>query len=632
MSSSSPAARGPVGVAVLLGLVGLVLAWGVATAVSLLGAAGDLREARADLVAAERSLRDAELRVARGHLDAGVVRATSASDRLARPWVRVLRVVPVAGPNLRAVTALSDTARDAGGAASDLLAAADTIVRDEREQRRGEISLAYLADLRGPLRALADALEVGLAEVEAVDHDRLIGLVADQRDAFLELARPAASQAETGAQLVEAMPAFLGEDRPRRYLVGAMSLSELRATGGLFGSWSVLTTDGGYLDVDEFRPIDDLPDLADDVEPPSASFAQRYGRFGSLRVWRNVNLSPDLPEVAQATLALWEAGGREPLDGVVLVDPVALARLLGRVGPVEVPGITTLEPEDALGFVTLDAYAAFDDDDERKRVLGHVATLAFASMLDLVEDSDVPASVEVLSDLAAGDHVRVHVRDGEVQDAFDRAGVGSVLPDDAGPFTAVAVNNVAGSKVDVFTDRHIEQHVEVTADGEVITDTLVTFINDAPREGYPRHVLGPWTDTTEAGDNLSEVTVLCGQGCRFTDLPDEAREEGFVHGLPAADLRLHVPAGADRQVRWVTRTPAAWVDDGDGIELRLRHWLQPTVRPTQLEVRVSLPEGLALRDRPDDAEVDGGTLRWRTSGSGGRELSLRLTPTVDGPS
>jgi hypothetical protein len=609
-----------------LGAVLAVLAvvWGVAVAVSGTRAAADLDAARGALFVAEHDLRLGDLASTRVHLGRAAQRAAAASDRLHGPLLSPLRAVPLVRTNLMVATTLSDVVRDAGVAGAEVLEIMEVAAGTERGSTA--IPLHELVALHGPLQELAGSLEAANATLRGASSARLLSEIATARTAFLELSEPAAEAARVGADLTATLPDLLGRDRPRRYLIGAGALSELRASGGLMGSWSLMTADAGSLDFEDFVDLDVLSSLDEDVTPPSAEYARRYGPLGGLRQWRNANLTPDFPSAAQVMIALWEAQREEPLDGVIMVDAVVFQRLAASLGGLEVPGRATLSPEETLRFVALDAYAAFDgDDDERKQVLGAVATAAFSQVLDMLADDDWPTSMLALGQLARGGHLQVYSREPRVQASLERAGVAGGLPDEDGEFAAVFVNNIAGNKVDYFTQRRVEHRVELLPDGDVRARISAEFSNSAPRAGYPRHVLGPWTDSTEAGDNLSLVSFVCGYRCAFEALPSGVSDGTTELGRPVADVHLLIPAGARRRAEVLSRTSDAWeLEDGE-LVLHVRHLLQPTLRETALRLVVEIPDGWRPVGGHDGARLEGGDLVWEVTTSGLVEVTVRLT-------
>ena len=609
------------------GALVLLVLWAVAAAATAALAYRDLQAARGSFDVAAEQLRDNDLVAAEDTLRDGVELAGSAASSLELPHLAPLRVVPIVAENLETTTILSRAARDAGAASADVLEATIGIVESDRPVVLGRAALDHLDALSPVLRELSDALDRTSDEVRAAPDGQLIGAVERARSRFLEVVDPAVESMQIAADLAEVMPGFLGGSEPRTYLIGAASLSELRASGGLLGSWSLLVAEEGDLRFDEFSPIGDLDPQGAEAAPPSTEFAARYGRFGALREWRNTNLTPDFPTAAQVMLELWETQGGEPLDGVIITDTVTFQRIVERSGPIDVPGLVTLTAENTLDFVGVEAYAAFEDQAERKEVLGGVATSAFERMFDVLSGDDLRATVASFDDLAQGGHLRVYARDQATQSVLRRAGLGGELPDTDGEFAGIYVSNFAANKVDFFTERQIEHRVVLGPDGRTRSTLEVTFANTAPTEGYPRYVLGPWTDVTEVGDNLSFVSLFCGYRCEFDTIPDGAQDEGSELDRPVVDLNLLVPAGAQRTLRYRTITADGWQLDGDEIVVRIHHFVQPTLRGTPLRVVVPLPVDWEPSELPEGATAADGEIFWEDpAASGPVELIVRLVP------
>ena len=612
----------------LLVAVALLIVWGAAVAVTTMSAYRDLQAAREALFAAQDSLAGMQLSDARSLLASGGEGAASAAASLREPHLAPLRVLPVVGTNLAAVTTIADAVRDTAGAGADLLEAVGEIAGNGGSEDGG-LPLDGIVRLAPLARDLADTLERTQAEVEAAGSRWLLPQVADARRSYLEVVAPRIGSIELAADATEVIPSFLGREEPRRYLVGAGSLSELRGAGGLLGSWTVLTVDDGRLEFGDFADVDELGEPAEAVAAPSEEFAERYTELGSLRFWRNANFTPHFPSAAQVWLELWEADGRQPLDGVIMVDAVTFARLVEHSGPIEVAGVTTLRPGETLQFVGLDAYAAFGDSEERKRVLGAVATVSFRRVLDALSEGNVAATMQMLADLTEGGHLQVYSRDQEVQDVLRRAGLAGALPEVDGEFAALFVSNLAANKVDYFTERSIEHRVRLLPDGVTRGAIDVLFHNRAPDEGYPRHVLGPWVEGVAAGDNLSEVTFLCGFECELGPLPDGVRDGGTVLGHPAADVRLRIPAGESRRVEYRTTTADGWTAEDGELLLTVNHTVQPTLHGSGLRVVVEIPSGFRHVEIPPSAEVSGNEIVWADEVSGDVQLDYRLAPIED---
>jgi hypothetical protein len=151
---------------------------------------------------------------------------------------------------------------------------------------------------------------------------------------------------------------MLGADGPRSYLLLVQNPAEIRATGGLPGSWAVLHARQGRLtmgrqgDANLFRtgrqPIPLTPD-------EKAIYGSGFGADP-----RDINFTPDFPRVAQMAAALARAHGVR-VDGVVAVDPVALAYVLQGTGPVDAGGGVQLNSGNAALLLLNTIYRTVQD-------------------------------------------------------------------------------------------------------------------------------------------------------------------------------------------------------------------------------------------------------------------------------
>lgn len=602
----------------------LIAGWAIAVAVTGRAVAASLYESRASLTAAQDAIDERDLDALRRAVTAATSQASDAAQRLRSAHIAPLRWLPVAGPNLTAVGAIAEGVRDVGGAVETLAGMLDAGSDDDEAN-----TLRRFVDLGEPIRELATTFSRTTSAVEAAGSPTLLPAVADARADYLELAGPITDQLDVVADLAEQLPVLLGYDRPRTYLVGAASLSELRGSGGLLGSFALLTVDAGGLDFGPFVGIDDVePATAGtDVPAPSSDYADRYRHLGGLRFWRNANLSFDFSAGARVLLDLWERDGGAPLDGVVVADTVAFEHLVEHAGSIEIPGVTTLTADTTRKFVGLDAYDVFDNHEERKLVLGSIAAATFLSVAELIDGDDVLGMLEVLGASMSGGHLKVFSTEPAVAAALARVGATGEPVDDPGEFAAVVVNNVAGNKVDFFTERAVEHRVELVAGGGARAVVTASFTNTAPSDGYSSYVLGPQVDGAQAGDNLSLVTFLCGLDCEVTEAPEGAQANGRDRGHPASDLWLTIPRAATRTVTWSTATDDAWRDVDGTAELVVRHHRQATVASSDLRVVVSVPAGFAVVQVPEDAQVRGDVVVWESDeGTANVVLTYRFAP------
>ena len=133
--------------------------------------------------------------------------------------------------------------------------------------------------------------------------------------------RPRAGQAL--AATLDALPAALGVDEPRRYLVVLTSPAEPLAAREVVRKQGVV-----------------------ELGPGDGALAEAL---------RDVGTSAQFPATGRAWLRAAEGRGRPRLDGVIALDPLAMRMLLEATGPVAVPGYGRVDAADAVDRLTRDA-------------------------------------------------------------------------------------------------------------------------------------------------------------------------------------------------------------------------------------------------------------------------------------
>lgn len=440
----------------------------------------------------------------------------------------------------------------------------------------------------------------------------LLGPVASaRRDAAAEVGE-LRDKIHAASLVLQGLPRFLGAEGPRRYFVGPQNPAELRGTGGLIGAYSILTIDDGRFRFRPFEPIQSLPAPALNEVPTPKVYTANYNMFrGGDRFWTAINVMPDFPSVARAILASYEAGTGEPLDGVILADPFALAALLRATGPVELPGYgVRIDADNVVPFTANKAYSVFDDPGVRKRVLGDVARAAFARFI--AQPSADLADLELLLQASADRHILVYSSDPVMQEGLAATPAGGTLtPADAeDDLLSVVVNSAAGSKVDFYQERHIRDMVILHPDGSATATVDLELRNHAPTSGLPKYILGPFHPRKEGGelgpilnslgvgDSVALVNVYCGTGCIPVDAqidgtPSQARSKVDL-GVRYVQDYFSIPAGEARSLRSVWDEPEAWDGNSSGGVYHLTFANQITIRPANVRIVIQPPDGMNI--------------------------------------
>jgi hypothetical protein len=621
----------------------LLLVWLVVAGVLLLSARSNLASAEEALPAARAAVGDGDLDAAFEALDTLSTHTRAASSDLDNPLVVPLRFIPVYGADLRATTAVAHAGRDISEAAEDLVGTLDALPGGVTAlaPSDGRLPVDAVRALVPPLRGLAEAMATARTDIAATPTSGRVDAVTAARDRALEQLDPLVATTADAAELSDAIPGFLGADEPRRYLFGASTPAEQRGTGGFIGSVSILTIDDGYFDFGPFTATSDLPVLPRDALPtPDDGPQARWLRYGGTGVWSNLNRTADFPTAAAAMQRYWDATSDVEVDGIIVADPFALATLLELAGPVEDPRFGTFDADTVVDYVTNEAYAEFTDPDERKEVLGAASAAAFAAFLSAGSaPEDTFNLVGALGGLVEGGNLLMHAADEDLQAALVRAGVAGEIAEVEGDLVNVVTNSGSVSKVDYYVGRRVDHRVTLLEDGATRNELEVTLVNDAPTSGRPPYVIGSNSPSLDPGGMLSSVTVYTSPGARFSETPPEEDDlPAFTEtelGRPVHEGWTRLASGeqATRSYRWVT--PDAWDLNDDG---HLRYELvfqgQTTIRPTEVTLRIALPDGLVPLRVPEGAAAEDGSLVWsgEVRGEDVRlDLVLERAPEATGP-
>ncbi|MCU1496950.1 MAG: Methyl-accepting chemotaxis protein, partial [Acidimicrobiales bacterium] len=457
----------------------------------------------------------------------------------------------------------------------------------------GTIDPAVVAGYQPALARIARGATRLRAAAARLDSPWLAAPLQDQVARFRRSTARAADSARTATQAAAVAPWLLGGEGRRTYLVAFVTPSEARASGGFMGNFGVLVADRGRLDLVRTGRDDELDRAGDPatkhISGP-ADYVARYGRFDPAHTWANLTLSPDFPAVAQAMAELFPQSGGEAVDGVIRMDPQALAGLLRLTGPVHVEGLPLeLDADNVAPYLLAGQYEAFADQDVRSDLLGEVADLAF----DQLTTGKAPRPAEVAAALGpaiAHGNLALWFRDARAQAFVVRIGADDALPppDDSDRF-GVTTQNASGNKIEAFLQRTVRYHVDLdTRTGRTATTVEVELHNDAPVGGFPPSVIGNLVGQP-VGTNRSYLSFFSTQQVLEADLDGTAlplhrdREAGYRVASAFVDL----PPGATRTV--TLRLAGAM--NLSGGRYRFSYLPQVMVRPDRVSWSLATDEG-----------------------------------------
>ena len=277
--------------------------------------------------------------------------------------------------------------------------------------------------------------------------------------------------------LLRQLPAILGAEGERKYLVAILNPAELRYSGGTPLTLTPITVLDGRIEFGQ----------AVDTEANTAMFQPRYWRKvkgnpfhrGRQRVL-NATIPPSWPIAGEETLNAWRSMRGRNMSGLFAVDVVALARLAELTGPMEVPGYGRVDGSNLVETL-VGSYDRFTDVAERKAANRALVPLFVDRLL---ETGQLPDKVRVLVEAAQGRHFATYFRDEESQGALEGLAVTGDLSPTEHDYLGVFTQNVVPSKTDYWQSRTVRSDVRLRPDGSARVALEVEIHNDsAPYAG-----------------------------------------------------------------------------------------------------------------------------------------------------
>jgi hypothetical protein len=606
----------------ILLLFGLVIAGGAVVAWQARGQAqlveGDLTRARA-LLAQAGGFQAGKLSQRLSLIDRAQRRTTAAQARLGRWPLRQFGVLPIVGRDVRVARAVASSATGTVQATRGVV----TALQPLQTEPPTKDSIQKAADA---LLGLHDSLERDRDRVRA--SRALVATAAKNR--YLEAAAAASATADRAGQGLGLAAGLYGPPGTARWFLAFQNPAELRGTGGLIGEYGVLESSPSGPKLDKVAHYTDLNLRTDEGVPIPKQVAARYERYAIGRDWSAVNIPPDMPTVGRIITELYKQATGDHIDGVIAVDPLAVAEILRVTGSIQVGG-TRMDADNVVEETLVHAYVRYEkDNDARRAFLDEVARASFEAFRRTLPTNPA-ALIRNLGSAARGRHVQVYVADPAGQRAMAGLGLSgsSVAPSEGDYLMPVGVN-AGGNKLDAFMERSVEWRVRLAADGSAKAAAALTLQNLAPQNGLPRYVVGPFDSRFRKGVNEQIQTLYVAGGYGFSQASLDGRRVGAEAQAELGGLALTqavgVPSGSAAILSYqLARENAATRLGDDRLRYRLLLRPQATVRPDKAKVAVAAPDGWRFAALPDHARVTGATASWSGTLDQEQELVFELT-------
>ncbi|WP_158862546.1 DUF4012 domain-containing protein [Leifsonia sp. AG29] len=445
--------------------------------------------------------------------------AASAADLTSDPVWRSAEAVPWAGPNLAAVRR---TAAAVDTLASEVVGPLVGVAKhaDPRSiaVKNGRVDLAPIRAAAPVVESAQTAFHRAQADVSSIDTSVTIGQIRSAVDRLRSLLSQTAPSMDALGNAARLLPPMLGADGPRNYLIVAQNPAELRATGGLIGSVSMLHADDGAISL----PSHTVGATLGPWDEPVASLPDStVGLYGPLvgRLLQDANATPDFPLAASTVSTMWTKTYGDRVDGVVALDPVALSQVLRATGPVTLSTGERLGADDAVRVLLSDVYARFAEPWRQDLFFSSSAEAIFHAVVG--GGVDGRALVDSLAAAGASRRVLIWSAHPGEQSVLASTTLSGVLPSST-PTTAgigVYFDDATGGKMDYYLRTQVSAGAAVCRADRTPTSVVeVTLANRAPADAaaaLPAYVTGGGWFGVSPGTVRTRVVVYGPAGGLF---------------------------------------------------------------------------------------------------------------------
>lgn len=530
-------------------LVLVVLGCAAWLARDALVARSQLLAARSDVASLQKQALTADTSTTAVTVSSLQTHADAAARHTTGPLWTAAAHLPWLGPQVTAVRTVAEVVDSLARVALPPLVDVVKVVNPSTlAPKDGGLNLAPLQDAAPRVLAADDAVRAAQVRLAAVHTRALLPQIAGPLAALKDEVDQVAGTVGTAARAATLLPAMLGADGPRNYLVLVQNNAEPRATGGIPGTVLHIRTESGHVQV-----VDDLSggSLAGLAAPALPLTDAEKALFGPLlgTDMRDVTFTPDFPRSAALAAAIWRQHGRPPVDGVLSVDPGALAALLGATGSVKLADGSTLTADNAVPQLLNGVYLQIPKPAAQD---AYFAATAASVLHAVVSGQGKPAAVmEALATAAREGRLMVWSSHDEEQARLKGTVLSGELRGESGSSGIIGVylNDGTQAKMGYYLSLDVTgSATQCQADGSQVVNLTVALTSHAPADAVtlPDYITGAGA-VVPRGTTRTNVLVYAPTGGGIDSVTVNSQRSGAFaqvqDGLPVVGVTLDLTPG-----------------------------------------------------------------------------------------
>lgn len=533
-------------------------------------------QAKDNLEASARLLPTLQSEISDGNVDGAAATLHQLQDHTAEarragtdPLWRAASLTPWLGHNFSAVTDITVAADVVVDAAAPLMDSIRSGGLNQFVPENGKLELGPVQELAPKLSRAAGTVNAAYNTLAQIDADRLLPQLSDPLIQATEALGNVRGSLKGASDAAEILPAMLGVDGGRNYLVLVQNSAEVRATGGIPGALVVLRTNDGQIELADQGSASELgrfkPALEVDEEQERI-YTDRLGGF-----MQNVNLTPDFPTAAETAQRMWEQEKPETkIDGVIAIDTIVLSQLLAATGPVELtlsgafPAETgnlptTLTSENVVKTLLSDVYREIESPAVQDAYFAAVAGDIFSALTG--GNADPAQLVQALRESSDAGRLFVWSEIEDEQKTITASALGGSITTTS-PTIGVYFNDGTGAKMDYYVKREVRVTERCQPDGYYRYAVETKLTNTAPEDAaasLPDYVTGGGAFGVEPGTVRTNVYAYGPKDWLLDSatINGESAAFGSYHhdGHPVGAVTVSLKPGESATVEFEVVTP-----------------------------------------------------------------------------
>lgn len=396
--------------------------------------------------------------------------------------------------------------------------------------------------------------------IEPGEIDQLNDIIAKAKTSLNGLA----PKVDKYSPLLPVLPAMLGADGPRTYLIVAQNNAELKPTGGYMGAVGEIIVEDGQFTLGSFTSLNEirLDEYADEISAEEAAlFGENYGLEP-----RDISKNPDFEKAGDLFIKIMNQYYDYNYDGIIAVDPVFLQNILKLTGAVELPDGTVVDGDNAAQLLMSDVYWNISDHDQQDVFFGYVAAAAFDKFVHNIGSVNLSEFTKMLGQSATSYRILAYMPRAEEQAAMRSMLMdGALSYDPMVPELGVHLMDMAWSKIDWYLDGDTTvTSLGTNSDNSKsyhVTTQLTNNITYDEALHADRYVTGENPDKYRQSDMMIAAWLFAPAGCGFIEPEVEGDYDlsyYSIYGLQVTICYLHIGIGETATISYdITTNPGA---------------------------------------------------------------------------